>query len=126
MNKNDDVRVAEIAARAEAATEGPWSRSRHYKLNIISDATGQIITGHATPNSTNAEFIAHAREDIPFLLSEVRRLRSVVEDAERVIAEAPHANGCSSEKVIHECERDIRRGKCDCWKSTYQAGADHE
>ena len=60
----------EVDARVAAATEGPWV-----------EANGTVM--HSTfyglaPVTGNAEFIAHAREDVPTLLAEVRRLRALV------------------------------------------------
>lgn len=50
-------RLAEIEARCEAATPGPWKPKRDF---LSWDC--------------NAAFIAHARQDIPALLAEVERL----------------------------------------------------
>jgi hypothetical protein len=75
-----------IKARAEAATPGPWaagtdayaelhpwelSISRQYPL-IEMDTNGQ--GGH------DAQFIAHAREDVPALIAEVEMLRTIIAD----------------------------------------------
>ena len=66
-------RLSEIRARCEAATPGEWQH------NVIDDAGGVI--DHAVgiglthgiccgiSNPSDAAFIAHAREDIPYLLS---------------------------------------------------------
>lgn len=63
-------RIAEIRKRCEAATPGPW--------DII--LNGHNIKVERTP--ANIDFIAHAREDIPYLLvqlaerdKEIERLR---------------------------------------------------
>ena len=50
-------RLEEIRSRAEAATPGPWEIGVTYN------------------HGRNATFIAHAREDIPYLLAEVERLQ---------------------------------------------------
>lgn len=76
-----EERIAEIKARAEAATPGPW----YHVLSAIvgtttrpdDDNTTCICNtewGNATNVQPNAEFIAHAREDVPALLEEVERL----------------------------------------------------
>jgi SMC interacting uncharacterized protein involved in chromosome segregation len=62
--------------RAEAATPGPWYvdvfgdevRSNESDLSVAYDITDEA----------NAEFIAHAREDIPKLLAEIERLNDVI------------------------------------------------
>lgn len=53
-------RLAEIKARAEAATSGPWD--------------------DGCSHAVNGEFIAHARQDIPDLVAEVERLRAALSD----------------------------------------------
>jgi len=80
-----------IRARAEAATEGPWGvidwDSPDEGVNFIHVLQEQdgLETVCALPNPAeytnrsclraDAEFIAHAREDVPALLAEVERLR---------------------------------------------------
>ncbi len=68
-------RLAEIKARCEAATEGPWEQE-DCRENHIATATGMDIA-HA-PKQINAQFIAHARTDVPALLTEVERLRELM------------------------------------------------
>mgnify|MGYP003502698628 CR=1 FL=1 len=60
--KMDEKRIAEIKARAEAASKGPWNS--HWS------------SPRANPNDT--DFIAHAREDVPALVAEVRRMRKAL------------------------------------------------
>lgn len=67
----------EIQARADAATGGPWEHVGSY---------GRIVSGHvqvcraygddgtATPD---AEFIAHARTDVPRLVAALRAVEAV-------------------------------------------------
>ena len=63
-------RIAEIKARCEAATPGPW-----YKGN---DTLVMKTESHAvvcdTRARSDAAFIAHARDDIPDLLAELERV----------------------------------------------------
>lgn len=57
------TREEEIRARCEAATPGPWALGEDADIK----AEGTSIAGLL--NTLNdAEFIAHAREDIPYLL----------------------------------------------------------
>lgn len=90
--------IAEIRARAEATTPGPWrARDAEFFQHIIlgpgpTDELGesrpQVVA--ATQNvgwRSNAEFIAHARTDVPALLdaldaaeATVARVRGLVED----------------------------------------------
>lgn len=67
-----------IRAREQAASAGPWTAE-----NIgagtsawgVVGATGHIVVEHDFVNRPNAEFIAHAREDLPFLLALVLAYR---------------------------------------------------
>jgi hypothetical protein len=71
--------IEEIKARAAAATPGPWKSKingntvRSY--GIISQ-TRKICSAISTLTA-DAEFIAHARTDIPDLIAEVERLQSL-------------------------------------------------
>jgi hypothetical protein len=68
-------RVAEIAARAEAATPGPW---KQIKTTVgWYDRGGycgiaDVVTWEGPQH--DAAFIAHAREDVPALLAELERV----------------------------------------------------
>ncbi|WP_158920631.1 hypothetical protein [Streptomyces sp. NBRC 109706] len=73
-------RLAAIAARAEAATPGPWQYDY---------ADREVMTGHGIavadihPADDDGRFIAHTREDVDALLAEVERLRDRVDEVER-------------------------------------------
>ena len=71
--------LEEIRKRCDAATEGPWEQE-DCRENHIATATGMDIA-HA-PKQINAQFIAHARTDVPALLAEVERLRGLIKAAE--------------------------------------------
>ena len=75
-------RLAEIEARANSATEGPWWLAHPgliYGKYPHHEGYAQAVTKADPPD---AEFIAHARTDIPALLAEVRRLKSRVYSAD--------------------------------------------
>ena len=79
-------RIEEIKARCEAATPGPWEADYNTPFSndfvgIYEETEGYIIKaededeGDSTrPN--DAAFIANAREDIPYLLAEVKQLKA--------------------------------------------------
>lgn len=78
--------LAEIKAREQAATPGPWEEktNRHPQCNgepwgWISGAAGNI-TWSGYVGKTNADFIAHARTDIPALISEVEQMTKQLEE----------------------------------------------
>lgn len=74
-------RLAEIKARAEAATPGPWHVNGPYAsmdTPTILDDNGGILgrTTHYAWMRENAAFMAAARSDVPDLVAEVERLRA--------------------------------------------------
>ncbi|GGU52138.1 hypothetical protein [Streptomyces lavendofoliae] len=78
-------RIAEIQARAEAATKGPWFVERHQPTltrRVVSDdhALDADLGYLGNSNQFDAEFIAHAREDIPFLLDELARVQAAADE----------------------------------------------
>ena len=87
-----EERLAEIMEREKSATQGPWKAGKDdFTKNIIQAAKdrGTIIVQRRDDHNmfwnsyipiaqtfADADFIAHAREDIPALLAEVERLRA--------------------------------------------------
>src|ERR1700743_2796692 len=77
-------RLAEIRARAEKATAGEWlvNPINAYVDAAQTDCTPLAVCAMLWPTDlrtedetfANAEFIAHARSDIPFLLAVIERL----------------------------------------------------
>jgi hypothetical protein len=76
-------RMAEIEARAEKATEGPWALpfddgaialpgGRNSLLGL--DMDGMAVV----ERRPDAEFIAHAREDVPYLIARARELEAAL------------------------------------------------
>jgi len=72
--------LAEIQARADAAPEGPWtwrvSNDRHWALIERPDGDGRTILVGKLADDDAAEFIAHARTDVPALVAELAELRA--------------------------------------------------
>ena len=73
----NEQRLQEIKKRADRATTGPWFCSwstfeEFAKVNI----EGFCITDEL--NDFDAEFIAHAREDVPALVVEIDRLQNTI------------------------------------------------
>lgn len=76
--------LAAIEARAKAATPGPWVVGETWRDHVVD---GRFQDGYWPVASQpgmdhegawlkgNAAFVAHAREDVPALVAEVRRLR---------------------------------------------------
>ena len=90
----NEQRLQEIKQRAEKATPGPWkvyqdaistrigTEFMHPQLNgpvpVITDAyhVGGAISIYI--DAADAEFIAHAREDVPALVVEIERLQNTI------------------------------------------------
>jgi hypothetical protein len=70
-----------IKARCDAATDGPWKIRRRFDWVVLDPYGDSVISGDDGPSEAfhldlaDAEFIAHAREDVPRLVGEVERLR---------------------------------------------------
>ncbi|WP_198345208.1 hypothetical protein [Burkholderia ubonensis] len=82
---NDEI-LNEIEARCKAATPGPWvsyveGRDHESGSNFImtgpeGDRSDDIELSGAT--IADQDFIAHARQDIPLLVAEIRRLKELL------------------------------------------------
>lgn len=75
-----DDELDAIELRALAAAREPWHveylGGHGYPQRITNNAAVLVATTYeGTRPAGNAEFIAHARTDVPRLLAEVRRLR---------------------------------------------------
>ncbi|MCW6003935.1 hypothetical protein K1W54_04965 [Micromonospora sp. CPCC 205371] len=72
-----------IRARADAATEGPWVSGADYQPSWLPH---ELITAPENPiveftadeqGAADADFAAHAREDVPALLAAIDRVMAV-------------------------------------------------
>ena len=71
-----EEQLREIEARAEAATPGPWRRGvGNTAMRVCSAYPAKSYFICEGTNADDLEFAAHAREDIPALVAEVRRLQ---------------------------------------------------
>lgn len=78
-----DKRIAEIEEREKEATKGPWWCHR---LNI---SEFDSVFEEATFKNWNGDgkFIGHSREDIPWLLSQLKLHREAVKELRTVLVE---------------------------------------
>ncbi len=95
MGRLTDKELAEIRARCEAATGGPWRYVLEARDHMSGDSfimTGPlgdrhgdlyITKGNESGSSADYDFIANARQDVPRLLDEVERLRTMVAEQSR-------------------------------------------
>jgi hypothetical protein len=81
MTENKSLNEAELEAirkRAEAATQGEspeWYVDEDYK-DTVRCAWSADLMAQSIPTEADAEFIAHARQDVPKLLAEIERLNA--------------------------------------------------
>lgn len=92
-------RLDAIAARAEAATAGPWCtdsweiyQGAEYEPGL-SLWVGETCRGTSSPEQdcADAEFVAAARADVPALVAEVRRLLAERRATNEALSEAAEA-----------------------------------
>lgn len=86
---------AAIEARANAATPGPWAgyedeTSGERYLGLFYDGGNVQPITEWTGDQEDAEFIAHARTDIPRLLAAVRERDNTIARVRALIESAPH------------------------------------
>jgi len=79
---NDTRRLAEIRARVDAASPGPWQMDgvRVTASRASGAVTGDLVAG-------NAAFVAHARDDIPYLLDLVAALDREIAELQGLLAD---------------------------------------
>jgi hypothetical protein len=87
-------RIEEIEARVKAATPGPWRVDSSYQspTYIRAENRQMVASAHVIYDKTplpyfaNASFIAHARSDVEWLLTE---LRAAMDGSAVMVREAP-------------------------------------
>lgn len=80
----NDTKLEQIKERCDRATDGPWisfieGRDHICGSNFIKTAGNDIELIGATEE--DQDFIANARQDIPWLINEVCRLNHLLKDA---------------------------------------------
>jgi len=68
--------LAEIEARCNAATPGPWDRLEAGSIGMALVLLDMSLRQIVRPTEADLDFIASARADVPDLLAEVKRLRA--------------------------------------------------
>ena len=112
-----ELDLAAIRARADGATAGPW---KTWAMQVLADPVGNsnlddgLLIAHTSDprrglRTFNAEFIAHARIDVPMLLDEIERLARIVNGYDRTPAEQRAAEAEAEVErlgVLVQSERD--------------------
>ncbi len=79
----DENYLAEIEERVERATPGPWESYVEGRDHTSGDSfimTGRedlYLSSYGPARVEDQDFIAHARQDIPALINEVKRLNAL-------------------------------------------------
>lgn len=118
-----EQRLREIEARVEAVTPGPWKSGHYAPTEQVSVYYDQIDEGQSCIARTtytildgpeqsisDMKFVAHARQDVPWLLAEVRRL----EKANLALSRSISVAGCS---VCPVAESEAVSCSSDCIKN---------
>ena len=125
-------REAQIRERCEKATKGPWMSGKPLPgipRFIVGECCGTFIYPltnepcHGTAASDDADFIAHAREDIPWLLDQLasaraegaaeasKRLVRLQQDVAHVLDEPVFARHVKLLQAALDRSRDERSGR---------------
>ena len=121
-------RLAEIAARVEAATDGPWRRWNHPMYGDVcavetawswddDGADTEVVAEQCSPS--DADLIAHAPKDLADLHAEVERLQAQVERVRDALlasddgTEHEHEDGCKGQATCPACWVDTIRRALD-------------
>lgn len=118
-------RIDEIKKRCEAATPGPWSDiwdagAREWTIRRGPHQTPHwLVMSHVRKRDTeDFAFIAHAREDIPWLVAEVERLRTI----ERLAREYVDTTERCAELLRENLGSDLVPAEHDAeWGEPYKA-----
>jgi hypothetical protein len=98
MTSEHDARVAEIKARSAAATPGPWNVTElegHWisGAGYVQGMTYYVFEAEQRGDGEcgsmlkeDAEFVAHSREDVPFLLDRLAEARTQLAASEAATA----------------------------------------
>lgn len=119
-------RLAEIRKRLYAATPGPWGKRRNISntQNLIGAARAgskkrlllaELSWGGPMPpkaeSEANAAFIAHAPEDIAYLLEEVKRWQDYIH--RHHIGVDANIEAADEIKRLRACVNDLQRQQDD-------------
>lgn len=113
------TRLEEIEARCNAATDGPWEDHNWDKMerpHVVAHKLWNGVdhcNGHFDVPCTfeNTSFIAHSRQDIPYLISEIRK-------RDRALEVAKEALGFYANDDLYWDHREGQPGTFEFFEST--------
>jgi hypothetical protein len=83
--RDAEARLIDIEERANKATPGPWDYrifNDGYSVEQQLDVQQIVLTCGLKNGADNSAFIAHARTDVPWLVSELRRVAAARKEGE--------------------------------------------
>lgn len=112
-----DEELNVIATRADTATPGPWEAKTisacgcgkcpgHVNVYLGNAADWNTMQLLRVPSSS-AEFIAHARTDVPALIAEVERLRSGLRAVAALPGDVSHGEFPRWARVMLQMNSDL-------------------
>ena len=108
-----------IKARADAVPKGPWVIEGDYPQSVTNAEAlviAECFEGPQWPPSI-AEFIAHAREDVPALVAEVERLRTALANRDLLLDKHRETTGVVvRQRAEAQAERDALREENARWR----------
>ena len=133
-------RLEEIRQRTEAATDGPWERfdtPEYAEIHVLGGKEAGFLPVALADEAYNADFVAHSREDIPYLLSEVDRLTAALTESQRreraAVEDIYLLESCDVcthyDSQNNECTRPLEpSGTCFEWRGQQagEGGGKHE
>lgn len=97
-------RLDEIEARANAATEGPWFVSDDAVWVDRGEGNADGITGPLAPWCFGeADFIAHSRTDVPWLIEQVRKRDAALQAVLDLHAPEPYCGNTDHDPNLCPC-----------------------
>lgn len=103
-NPMTQERLDAIQAREAKATAGPWAIDGPAQCGpsdtlVVYPVEDGGTLAYVQPSWDDAEFIAHARQDVPALLAEVERLRALTTVDDDTVGRATRAFGAATAQV---------------------------
>lgn len=116
-----------IKNREILATQGPWKIVKSEETGVqigttwehgqLEDCVPVVTTAHGVSGTTiyindnNAEFIAHARQDVPALIAEIERLQNELAKTQRLldVTELAEAKGRMAVERLKEALEKVQR-----------------
>ena len=129
MSTKIEERLREIEARANAATPGPWRKNCPdigCGMPVGADNRHLFAPYEYGPERDEDEaFFLAAREDIPFLLAELRKTRAALKDLivarDGLKGTAPYYDPCGRQQVVYEITRPTFEALDDAFDKAREA-----